>query len=274
MADNTIGLFIGTGLNISRAERNVFTIVEIASMEINGVWAMEQKVQGYSGPLWKIRRSSDNVTASCYSLAEAVAHIGAGTGYVHTWYDQSGYGKNFTETDVNYQPAFTASDSTVGGKPSLDFQSNDGMIGSYTSTANSGSTYCAMYTFYYGQGGAHRVLGAQDDNWLLGPYGGKHQIHTNGFSDGPASTLNVPILGVAWRATGSAIFNFRVNGAVAGNTSPNLTPRIMNLGVRGMFGESAGSRIHQLVFAQTGTENNTTKIAAIEAKMNMGYNLY
>lgn len=66
----------------------------------------------YSGSLIRVRRSSDNteqdigVTGTCGVLdtAALTAFVGAGNGFVKTWYDQSGNGRNATQTTAGSQP--------------------------------------------------------------------------------------------------------------------------------------------------------------------------
>jgi hypothetical protein len=59
----------------------------------------------YAGPLVRVRRSSDNAEADIgygadgwLDEAALLAHVGAGDGFVTTWYDQSGNGRDATQT--------------------------------------------------------------------------------------------------------------------------------------------------------------------------------
>lgn len=64
----------------------------------------------YAGPLVRIRRSSDNVEQDFgtgqtrVSWAEVLVFIGAGSGFVTVWYDQSGNGRNFLQATAASQP--------------------------------------------------------------------------------------------------------------------------------------------------------------------------
>jgi hypothetical protein len=70
----------------------------------------------YKGPLIKVRRSSDDATLDIYpviqlNLQESVideaallAFVGAGSGFIDTWYDQSGNGRNATQATTANQP--------------------------------------------------------------------------------------------------------------------------------------------------------------------------
>lgn len=83
---------------------------------------MRQLVATYSGPIINVRRSSDNVTADFYTDAKQTylttgingtgttyaSWIGANTGYITKWYDQSGKGNHATNsTTGTTQPNIT-----------------------------------------------------------------------------------------------------------------------------------------------------------------------
>ncbi len=85
----------------------------------------------YAGPLIRVRRSSDNteldISASgtgCGDLdtAALLAFVGAGNGFIRTWYDQSGNGLNITQTTNGNQPRIVSAgtvDTITGGKPGV-----------------------------------------------------------------------------------------------------------------------------------------------------------
>jgi hypothetical protein len=70
----------------------------------------------YTGPLIKVRRSSDNATLDIYPViqvnkqdsvideAALLSFVGAGSGFIDTWYDQSGNGRNATQATTANQP--------------------------------------------------------------------------------------------------------------------------------------------------------------------------
>jgi hypothetical protein len=79
--------------------------------------------------LYTIRRSSDNTTQSFSSdattgaapTASITSFIGAGNGYVTTWNDQSGNGKDTTQSTTAQQPRWLS--SANGGKPGFSASS-------------------------------------------------------------------------------------------------------------------------------------------------------
>lgn len=85
----------------------------------------------YTGPLVRVRRSSDNAEQDIGYLdddsldaATASAFIGGGTGFVATWYDQSGNARHWTQTSGPAQPALV-----LAAKPYLDYAGAQNLVG-------------------------------------------------------------------------------------------------------------------------------------------------
>jgi hypothetical protein len=80
---------------------------------------------GYAGAAVRIRRSSDDAEADIgfsgndFDSAAAATHIGGGTGFITTWYDQSGNFRDFVQATSTAQPTYTA--SGIDGKPCMTF---------------------------------------------------------------------------------------------------------------------------------------------------------
>lgn len=90
----------------------------------------------YSGSAIRVRRSSDNAeqdigfVSGNLDTSSLTSFCGAGNGFVTTWYDQSGNGRNATQTTAANQPQIVSSGSviTVNSKPTMTYDgSNDFM---------------------------------------------------------------------------------------------------------------------------------------------------
>ena len=75
------------------------------------VYSTRRLRTAYAGPLVRVRRSSDNAEADIgygadgwLDEASLLAHVGAGDGFVTTWYDQSGNGRDATQATAGHQP--------------------------------------------------------------------------------------------------------------------------------------------------------------------------
>ena len=84
----------------------------------------------YTGSAIRVRRSSDNTEQNIgfdangnLDTTSLLSFVGAGNGFVTTWYDQSGLGRNATQTTVAAQPQIVSSGSVItkSGKPTLKF---------------------------------------------------------------------------------------------------------------------------------------------------------
>lgn len=79
----------------------------------------------YSGSAIRVRRSSDNsetdigFTGDELDTTALLAHCGAGSGFVVTWYDQSGNARHLEQATAANQPRIvnTGVLDTIGGKP-------------------------------------------------------------------------------------------------------------------------------------------------------------
>ena len=87
----------------------------------------------YSGPAIRVRRSSDNTEQdinfassspnSGIDTTALLSFVGANDGFVTTWYDQSGNGRNAVQTTAASQPQIVSSGAMidVNGKNSIKF---------------------------------------------------------------------------------------------------------------------------------------------------------
>lgn len=81
----------------------------------------------YTGNAIRVRRSSDNAEqdfgfiADVLDTASLLTFVGAGNGFVTTWYDQSGVGRNAIQTTASLQPQIVVSGvvNILNNKPSI-----------------------------------------------------------------------------------------------------------------------------------------------------------
>jgi hypothetical protein len=97
------------------------------STGLTGAWSAWQRLRtSYVGPARRLRRSSDNAEAdigftalNVLDEAAVAAHVGGGSGFDVTLYDQSGNARDFTQATATAQPGYT----TIGSqsRPALNF---------------------------------------------------------------------------------------------------------------------------------------------------------
>jgi hypothetical protein len=101
----------------------------------------------YGGPVVRVRRSSDNTeqdfTAAQVTNGTLATFCGAGNGFVRTWYDQSGTGRNATQTSTLIQPSIVSSGTliTTNGKPALEFANSGSSNLSFSRASDIGSVF-------------------------------------------------------------------------------------------------------------------------------------
>jgi len=74
-------------------------------------YSLRRLRNAYTGSCIRVRRSSDNAeldigftSTGVLDTVALLAHVGAGNGFVTTWYDQSGNGRNVTQATGGNQP--------------------------------------------------------------------------------------------------------------------------------------------------------------------------
>lgn len=91
-------------------------------------YALRRLRGSYSGSAVRVRRSSDNLEADIgfdafgdLDTAALASHCGAGSGFVVTWYDQSGNSRNATQATAGSQPRLFNAGAVelLGSRPSL-----------------------------------------------------------------------------------------------------------------------------------------------------------
>jgi hypothetical protein len=88
-----------------------------------GAYALRRLFGAYTGPQIEIRRSLDDATSNVYFDKygypvnfDVETWLGGGTGYVVTWYDQSGQANDLTQTNATVQPIYETTSKRVNLK--------------------------------------------------------------------------------------------------------------------------------------------------------------
>lgn len=109
----------------------------------------------YSGSAIRVRRSSDNTeqdigfdTNGNLDESALTTFVGAGNGFVTTWYDQSGNGHNLAQSTALNQPQIVGSGTVLkrNSKPILQTDGNSFLTNStIPSWGSVNSTFCNLY---------------------------------------------------------------------------------------------------------------------------------
>lgn len=103
-----------------------------------GAYSVRRLRLGHTGACLRVRRSSDNVEQDIGFRANGdldtsglLGFCGSSSGFVTTWYDQSGNSRNAVQASTTAQPLIVNAGSliTEGGRAALQFDgTNDGMM--------------------------------------------------------------------------------------------------------------------------------------------------
>lgn len=87
-------------------------------------YSLRKLRNGYTGSAIRVRNSSNSeadigFVNNVLDTASLLTHCGSGDGFVKTWYDQSGNGRNATQSTAANQPQIVSSGSVIldNGKP-------------------------------------------------------------------------------------------------------------------------------------------------------------
>lgn len=104
---------------------------------VAAAFALFKLKSDYAGSCVRTRRSTDNTEQNIgfngngLDVAAISAFCGAGNGFIVTWYDQSGNGKNYTQTNATKQPKIYESGALLvdgNNKPKIVFDHSDDLI--------------------------------------------------------------------------------------------------------------------------------------------------
>lgn len=115
------------------------------------LYGMKRFLSSYTGSLIRLRRDSDDAEADIgydavtglLDTAAVASHLGAANGFVVTWYDQSGNGKDATQATAAAQPAYAA--TGVNSLPAISFDGSDDGFGVSSFAFTGGVTVIQAY---------------------------------------------------------------------------------------------------------------------------------
>lgn len=124
------GIAVGIGIgpfDTGASRGSSFLLDDVSGAAI--AFSTRKLREAYAGNCIEVRRSSDNTTQDIGFTATGdldtsalTTFVGAGNGFVRTWYDQSGNGRNATQTTNINQPQIVSSGSVIvdsNGNPVL-----------------------------------------------------------------------------------------------------------------------------------------------------------
>jgi hypothetical protein len=246
-------------------------------------YSLRKLRSAYTGNCIEVRRSSDNTTQNIgfvnnvLDTASLLSFVGAGNGFVRTWYDQSGSNRNTNQTTNSLQPKIitNGSLSIINSKPSILFDDNY-RINFSNSISTTNSTYTAILI-------ANAVSSPTSSKVIIGSNFGGLQI---GYSNLNLSILksNVAVLlntaipsfsqYLSFVKTNTSGVFVNINSTISNQslTNPSLTGSINSIGINpANNAEFYRGNIQEIIIYTTDQSTNRN---AIETNINTHYNIY
>jgi hypothetical protein len=120
----------------------------------DAIYSFRKLNPNYTGYCIKVRRSNDNSlldigfnVSGNLDTSALMTFIGANSGYIQTWYDQSGSAQDRVQNTSTYQPLIVNAGSliTVNGKPAIYFDGTNDTFGTQTPVLSDTSTLMTVF---------------------------------------------------------------------------------------------------------------------------------
>lgn len=242
-------------------------------------YSLRKLRSAYTGNAIRVRRSSDNLeqdfgfVSNVLDTASLLTFCGAGSGFVTTWYDQSGNAKNSTQTTAINQPRIVnlGALDLVNGKPAiLGDGVNDTLINATLSLTNPTSIFTVVDKV--GTSGnfglfASNLAGA----FILTATG--YTFYQNGAVFSPAYVNNNQSLLVAKSSTTGTDWELYGNNTTVTNGGQNIGTAIGT--AISLFDRGGTSRCNMYMQEYiVWNSNQMTNRAGIQTEINTYYSIY
>jgi hypothetical protein len=249
----------------------------------------------------RVRRSSDNTEMNIgfdgsgnLDTTALTTFVGAGNGFVVTWYDQSGNANNTTQSNATFQPQIVSSGTilTKNGKPTVSFNGNSNLVGNQkiiNNTAvsifsvfsvNSLTNRAAVWDIGTATGYNHFTLDV--NTWSTSGQKFGFYACNSSFDSSLSTNLNQNLVSIiANTAVGNNIIlntKYSINstlGTLTGSASDTYrdfsSVSKFSIGSFDTLGIPLAGQIQEIVFYPT---NKTTTQTSIDSNINTYYSIY
>ena len=248
-------------------------------------YSLRKLRSAYSGNAIRVRRSSDNTeqdfgfVANILDTASLLTFVGAGNGFVTTWYDQSGNANNATMSTAANQPQIVSSGAmiTINGKNSMSF---DGANDSFSLTSTISVATSSFNSFVGKRAVSGRRLGGltggigQSYFWGLWTDNNYYLNAKTNFSQASSSTdtSTAQLLLTGQNSAGTMSMFKNGSTITSSQTSFTYTNQISTIGnYLGGNGFLVYADLQEIVFYNSDQSSNRN---GIESNINTFYTIY
>jgi hypothetical protein len=280
-------MFLAThGILARSASTPAFSYLLDTYSGASAAYSLRKLSSTYSGNCIRVRRSSDNTEQNIgfvnnvLDTASLLSFVGAGNGFVTTWYDQSGNTKNATQTTAASQPKIVSSGNlitTSNGKITVDcYNSSMG-----NTIVNNSGTAQAVFSVYQNETTLNASVfalpfGTYNAQGLSGDYFGILQSGSGASPQSFAGTWSYYKNGSSTPLTSTrgGLHTGFVNGLISltstfGTTINGSNNRFIQYSANTSFG--GNYKVSESIIYQS---NQTTNKTGIETNINNYWNIY
>ena len=212
---------------------------------------------GYSGSAMKVRRSSDNATQNIgfmnnvLDTAGLASFVGSNSGFVDTFFDQSGNGNNCTQSTGTNQPRVVnlgTNDTQNGNVAPLWISANTNNLSFATPSSLSQPLTCAVCVklssinvndaIHWGTGNVLIITGATN-------FGGTWAMLSGGLISGGTSDTNIHMFIGVFNST---LSEFIIDGStISGNAGSGSWTQPVSLGINNAGGGGIDGHICEYI---------------------------
>ncbi len=288
-------MFVGIGIGIGRNRYGTGGTPAKLLDDYSGAaaaYSLRKLRTAYTGDAIRVRRSSDNTEQDIGFVdgeldTSTLTTFCSGTnGFVTTWYDQSGNGRDATQSTASEQPQIVSSGSVItdNGKPSIDFDKNGPQYlntGTQIGLANTGSIYVVSSIASTNQFSAQFSNGYNEDIWVGSVNNSrKLQIWTNNRNSQNTTdifVLNTQFLASYFMKSGTDGHKIYVNNSIYLTSSQTFTipnPTATNGGIgRDVYNDDFpfDGKMQEILFFADNTDADNS---GINTNINDFYTIY
>ena len=222
----------------------------------------------YSGSCIRVRRSSDNTTQEIgfvnnyLDTASLLAFVGAGNGFIHTWYDQSN-GNNLVQLTPGNQPQIVASGSLITRNGIATIKATSTQYLQLNTNITGTTSRSWWFTYEKDTIGNQAILGLNAFSYMYLDYGtGQYMGDADAvFLSAPLSINTFRLINFVYTTATQKMWS---NGTQIGSNVGGTNTMTLALVPMSTIYRTATVYFNELVYWQT---NQTTNRAAIETNI-------
>lgn len=222
-------------------------LLDSITATVVGAYGLRKLRTAYAGPAVSMRSTINGVadigfSGTDFDTAAAATHIGGGSGFIATFYDQTGNGNHLVQATTASQPEYAA--TGLNGHPTLVFDDTDDFLDktSLAFTSGAQAAFSAVFKFSAGADANDRVFSyvadgngndfdSDSSSAVMFLNAGTLTSFRNSFGDASAISLDTPVTSLAhYDGTTNFMYVNNTPGSGVADTRAFGTPGTLRIG--------------------------------------------